>query len=226
MQVQEILKKRIISGVYPKHSLIPSELELKEEFDVSLITIRRAVEELSKQGYVEKKSGVGTTVLDNHAISKLSKGQRFSEYLIKEGYHLKKEFASLSTINLHEHAADLVEHFGDECYCVERLYTLEEKPYIHFKHYISKEVTLPENTDLLLDSLYEIFFQQGITFNRFKDEFGTEIPDPSIAEILEIEQQPLLQRIRYSFDINEKLIEYSVAYYNTAIHKYVVNFDV
>lgn len=55
LQVQEILKKRIISGVYPKHSLIPSELELKEEFDVSLITIRRAVEELSKQGYVEKK---------------------------------------------------------------------------------------------------------------------------------------------------------------------------
>ncbi|WP_284140499.1 GntR family transcriptional regulator [Virgibacillus sp. LDC-1] len=225
VQVKEILKKRIISGVYPKNSLIPSELELKEEFNVSLITIRRAVEELSHQGYVEKRSGVGTTVLDNHAVSKLSKGQRFSEYLIKEGYHLKKESASLSTVHLEE-SSELAKHYGKTCNCVERLYTLNDKPYIHFKHYIPKNVTLPDNPDALLDSLYEIFFQQGITFHRFKDEFGVEVPDQSIADALEIERKPLLHRIRYSYDVNETLIEYSVAVYNTDIHRYVVNFDV
>ena len=73
IQVKNILKERIINEVYPIDTLIPSELELKEEFGVSMITIRRAVEELAQQGYVEKRSGVGTTVLDNHAVSRLSK---------------------------------------------------------------------------------------------------------------------------------------------------------
>src|SRR5690625_7166445 len=96
IQLQEILKERIISGHYPKNTLIPSELELKEEFGVSIITVRRAVEQLAQQGYVEKRSGVGTTVLDNNAISKLSKGQRFSEYLLEQGHELSREFIHLS----------------------------------------------------------------------------------------------------------------------------------
>src|SRR5690625_3405585 len=84
MQMKEILKKRIIKGEYPVGSLIPSEPELKDEFDVSIITVRRAVEELALQGYVEKRSGVGTTVISNNPVSKLSKGQRFSEYRSEE----------------------------------------------------------------------------------------------------------------------------------------------
>ncbi|NBJ70831.1 MULTISPECIES: GntR family transcriptional regulator [Clostridia] len=225
LQVQDILKERIINGIYPKGELIPSELELKDEFEVSLITVRRAVEQLSNQGYVEKKSGIGTIVLDNHAVSKLSKGQRFSEYLISEGNNLKKEFASLmkiETIN----GSILEKNFGKQCYCLERLYTLDGQPYIHFNHYIPLSVILPDEPEQLLNSLYEILFQQGIKFHRFKDEFAVEVPETTIANKLQIELRPLLQRIRYSYDINDQLFEYSVAFYNTAVHKYVVNFDV
>ncbi|MDY0409048.1 GntR family transcriptional regulator [Virgibacillus soli] len=225
MQVQEILKERIINGVYPKNTLIPSEPELKDEFDVSLITIRKAVEQLSLQGYVEKRSGIGTTVLDNHAVSKLSKGQRFSEYLISEGHDLKKASASLSIVHP-EAGTELAKLFGDTCYCIERLYTLDEKPYIHFKHYISQSIKLPNEQEQLLNSLYEILFQQGVKFNRFKDEFGVEVPDERIAKILNVDLKPLLQRTRYSFDINERVVECSVAFYNTEINKYIVNFDV
>src|SRR5690625_4557338 len=209
-QVQEILQERIITGRYPKNTLIPSETVLKEEFDVSIITVR---------------SGVGTTVLDNHAISKLSKVERFSEYLIEEGDDLKKENVSLSVVNIEEHPI-LAKHFGAECYCVERLYTLEEKPYILFKHYLPNTVNLPNDPQYLMDSLYEILFKQGMKFNRFKDEFAIGIPEKRIAEILQVDHKPLLERVRFSYDINEKLLEYSVAYYNTDIHKYIVNFTV
>src|SRR5699024_8589954 len=99
MQLQDILKERIIIGHYPKNTLIQSELELKEEFGVSMMTVRKAVEQLAQQGYVEKRSGIGTTVLDNNAVSKLSKGQRFSEYLLEEGHDLSKEFIRLSNID-------------------------------------------------------------------------------------------------------------------------------
>src|SRR5690625_182725 len=135
IQVKEILKERIISGEYPINTLIPSEPELKKEFGVSMITIRKAVEQLALQGYVEKRSGVGTTVLDNNAVSKLSKGQRFSEYLIEHGYELGKHFLRLVKENSENHPI-LSRHFKGECFCIERLYTLDDKPYVHFRHYI------------------------------------------------------------------------------------------
>lgn len=224
IQLEEILKERIISGVYPKNTLIPSEQELKDEFGVSIITVRKAVEQLSLQGYVEKRSGIGTTVLENNAISKLSKGQRFSEYLLEEGNQLHKEFVSLSVVELNDYPI-LKAHFNSACHCVERLYTFNGVPYIHFKHYLPVSIRLPEAPEQLQESLYEHMYQQGIRFQRFKDEFGVGVPDEDIAKLLEIEQIPLLQRFRYSFDLNDQVVEYSEAFYNTDVHRYVVNFD-
>ncbi|WP_227995254.1 GntR family transcriptional regulator [Oceanobacillus sp. CFH 90083] len=224
LQVKDILKERIINGQYPKNSLIPSEPELEKEFEVSKITIRRAVEQLAQEGYVEKRSGIGTTVLANQAVSKLSKGQRFSEYLIGEGHQLGKQLIEVTKVeDILPSISDLA---GDGAYCVERLYTLNEEPYIHFRHYIPSSISLPDDPNVFVNSLYDMLYKQGIRFFRFKDEFSVAIPEPAIAEMLEIELQPLLQRERFSYDERDKLVEYSVAYYRTDLHKYIVNFNV
>lgn len=225
MQVQEAIKKRIINGEYPIGSFIPAEPRLKDEFKVSMITVRRAVEELAIQGYVEKQSGIGTTVLENNAISKLSKGQGFSAYLHERGHVIKKEFISAEKMKVEE-GTELANYFTEECQCIERLYLLNDAPYIHFKHFIPKDITLPTGDVKFEDSLYEIMYNEGIEFKQFKDEFSVGVPDAEIASKLQVEQVPLLKRVRYSYDINHHIIEYSVAYYNSDIHKYVVNFDI
>lgn len=224
MQVQEKIKKRIITGQYPIGTLIPPEPELKNEFKVSIITVRRAVEELVIQGYLEKRSGIGTTVLENKAISNLSKGQGFSEYLSAKGLDLKKEFISFKTVDTTNDVI-LKRYFDKSCYCVERLYLLDNQPYIHFKHYISDDIEIPDSEIKFEESLYEIMYEQGFIFKRFKDEFGIETPERAIAEILNIEEKPTFNRIRYSYDMTDKVVEYSVGFYNTDIQKYVVNFD-
>lgn len=222
MQVKEILKNRIIAGEYPVGSLIPSEPELREEFDVSIITVRRAVEELALQGYVEKRSGVGTTVISNNPVSRLSKGKRFSEYLSDRGLRLRKRVIGVTSIDSKGHEV-LEEAFPKGATCIERMYMIDEDPFIHFRHYISKDIVVPtKESDW---SLYETMYNQGIQFERFKDEFGVETPEERIAKLLEIKVQPLLQRARFSYDINDRLIEYSIGFYNTNVHKYVVNFD-
>jgi len=221
MQVQEILKNRIINGNYPIGSLIPSEPELKQEFDVSIITVRRAVEELALQGYVEKRSGVGTTVISNNPVSKLSKGQRFSEYLSERGLQLRKQIISVSEYDTKDHEI-LSLAFPKGATRIERIYMIDEDPYIHFRHYVSKDIVIPEKDEL---SLYETMYSQGVKFQRFKDEFGIETPDKRIAELLQVEEKPHLRRSRFSYDINDNLIEYSIGIYDTKLHKYVVNFD-
>ena len=61
-QVMEDIRGRIESGAYPISAKIPSEGELSELYSVSRITIRRAIEELSLEGYLTKKQGKGTFV--------------------------------------------------------------------------------------------------------------------------------------------------------------------
>lgn len=60
--VKAALKEKIHAGVYGAGELLPSEKELSAQFDVSLITVRRALEELREEGYVKKIKGKGTIV--------------------------------------------------------------------------------------------------------------------------------------------------------------------
>ena len=61
-QVMDDLKGEIARGVYPAGSRIPSEMELVKYYGVGRITVRRAIEELSRAGYLNRQQGRGTFV--------------------------------------------------------------------------------------------------------------------------------------------------------------------
>ncbi len=62
IQIAETMKRRISSGQYnPGKQLFTGE-ELEREFQTSNITIRKAMENLKKDGFVERRRGLGTTV--------------------------------------------------------------------------------------------------------------------------------------------------------------------
>ena len=56
------LQNKIISGIWPENAMIPTELELCEQFKVSRITVRRALDELVQSGLVRRSRGKGTFV--------------------------------------------------------------------------------------------------------------------------------------------------------------------
>lgn len=61
-QVYADIKKDIISGKYKTGDRIPSEKELANSFNVSTITIRKALELLVNEGFLLRKRGIGTIV--------------------------------------------------------------------------------------------------------------------------------------------------------------------
>ena len=61
-QVMDDLKGEIARGVYAAGSRIPSEMELAKSYGVGRITVRRAIEELSRAGYLNRQQGRGTFV--------------------------------------------------------------------------------------------------------------------------------------------------------------------
>lgn len=61
-QIYDDIKSDIESGVYQVDDKIPSETELSEKYNVSRITVRRAIEDLCAGSLLTKKQGRGTFV--------------------------------------------------------------------------------------------------------------------------------------------------------------------
>jgi GntR family transcriptional regulator len=56
------LRDEISNGIFKDGVRLPSEHKLADQFDVSRITIRRALEALAADGWIEKKTGAGSVV--------------------------------------------------------------------------------------------------------------------------------------------------------------------
>lgn len=72
-QVYKSLIERIQSGEFAPGSLLPGWRQLADEYQVSSITIIKSLEILQQQGFVDKKRGKGTTVLNPFASDGVSK---------------------------------------------------------------------------------------------------------------------------------------------------------
>ena len=67
--VQQQLKTQIISGHFIEGDLLPSENELAAKYKITRSTIRHALDELVKEGYIEKRKGKGSIVsLPNRSL--------------------------------------------------------------------------------------------------------------------------------------------------------------
>ncbi|KWV58665.1 GntR family transcriptional regulator [Bradyrhizobium macuxiense] len=61
-QIADIFRQRIARGIWAKGLRLPANEELAAEFGVSRVTIRQAVELLSREGVIEAQQGRGTFV--------------------------------------------------------------------------------------------------------------------------------------------------------------------
>ena len=87
-QIFEDIKASIENGTYVPQQKIPSEPELSEEYGVSRITVRRAIEELCADGYLVKQQGRGTFVSTPHINRRLlqtAEAQSFSDICRESG---------------------------------------------------------------------------------------------------------------------------------------------
>lgn len=226
LQIKNILKDRISHGVYALNENIPAEPQLEKEFEVSKITIRNAINELVQEGYLEKKSGKGTKVIRNTITSKLSKGKRFTEILVGSGHKIHKQLIQAEIIK-NELGTEQYELFDEYCLRIERLYHFNDVPYIHFTHYLTTGMEEIELADLEKQSLYGLIEEEGISLEKFRDEFAAVAAPPDIAKVLGIEEgAPTLKRMRYAYDEAGNIVENSIGYYNTEMQNYIVNYDV
>lgn len=216
------IKKDILSGKYEVGTLIPTENELENIYKVSKITIRKSVELLVSEGYLEKKSGIGTKVISNDLFNKLSKARSFSS-IVNEHGDLSK---SILQIKLVSPKGTPFEESKQKVLYIKRLYSLDKEPFIIFEHYLPNVGIQDELKDLRHKSLYKILKDSGQDINNFKDDFRAVKLSAEEMSILDTTDELAIKRIRKGFDRFNNVIEYSVAIYDTNRFPYEIEYEI
>jgi GntR family transcriptional regulator len=84
-QFKQSLLERFENNEFPIGQSIPTEKELKDEYDISRATVRRAMQEMEHDGYIHRIPGKGTFVLRTRIKRGLTRMSSFTEDMQERG---------------------------------------------------------------------------------------------------------------------------------------------
>jgi len=91
VQIYTIIKEKIEKGDWTAGTQIPTEDELCKTYDVSKATVRIAISELGRDGFLVRKQGKGTFVTYSMPHLGVDMKTRLTENMFGEGVKVKKE---------------------------------------------------------------------------------------------------------------------------------------
>ncbi|NML46192.1 GntR family transcriptional regulator [Ramlibacter sp. G-1-2-2] len=210
-QVFLVLRDRIVSGALPAASPLPTEGELCEQFGVSRITVRRALADLTAQGLVERRHGVGSFVQAGARVQREQASLDYVESLRQRAAETKVTVLGLERV---VPPADIAAFLGlqpaDKAVHVRRLRRLEGQPVMLTEAWVPLDLG-QHVTALALrrQALYEIVQAQGVTLGRVVQEITAVAASPEQAQHLATEPgAPVLQLVRLMHGRDARPIEH------------------
>ena len=85
-RVKAFIKVRITSGAWKPGDAVPSETELQAQFNISRMTVNRALRELANEGMVTRIQGSGTRVAELHRISSRLTIRDIKDEVVERGH--------------------------------------------------------------------------------------------------------------------------------------------
>ena len=213
---------REIQQHYEAGDLLPSESAIETQYGVSRITVRKAIEELSREGIVVKKQGKGTFVQEQKILYDANIIGSLTQRLEAQKHQLKTQSIEYITITEAHHAKTLL---GCETLlCIKRFRTLDGAPFALMLNYIdaTKVPGLKEKFDT--ESLYTIYKEQyGISFWHAEETVEAKAATREQSKKLKIpENSPLLCLQRLSFDKKGRPMEYSDIVIKSDMYKHKI----
>jgi GntR family transcriptional regulator len=90
MRIQEMMRSHIASGQFAAGQRLPSETELAERFETTRTTVRQALAQLTFEGLITRRIGLGTFVATRPVESRIDAGavRSFEEQMEDSGAHV------------------------------------------------------------------------------------------------------------------------------------------
>ncbi|MGC6768765.1 GntR family transcriptional regulator [Enterococcus sp. LJL128] len=215
-EIANILRKRIKNKTYTPDSLLPNQTDLVKEFDVSRMTIKKAINILAMEGLVYSQRGAGTRILNHSFWDKDTSPANEYQGLSVQMEAANRELSSQVILFEVEFPSEEVQERliiqpEQPVYKIIRLRLLEKKPYVMEYTYMPVHLAPGLTNEILLHSIYDYLKKElGIQFaGAFRtiqaaksSEYDQKYLDCAVDDpVLEVEQVVYLkngQPIEYS----------------------------
>jgi GntR family transcriptional regulator len=205
----------VIDGGLEPHSRLPTERALATEFDVSRLTVRRALDRLEHDGLVYRVQGAGTFVADPH-ITKSVELTSFSEDMRARGLVPGSSILIRETIAAGARIGTKLRLSpAAEVYHIRRARTADGEPICLEDSYLNAEL-MPGVIDNIGDeSLYNVLEQSyGLRIEWAEQSIRASVVEPEEAELLHAPPfSPTFHVARTSFDRQDRAVEYAESIY-------------
>ncbi len=84
-QISDWLREQIEQDTYEVDEKLPSEKQLGDRFDVSRVTVRRALQTLENEDYIYRQQGLGSFVKERRAAQGLVRLTDFAQDMAQAG---------------------------------------------------------------------------------------------------------------------------------------------
>ena len=205
-QIYLILREQILEGKYTSQPL-PGELILAEQFNVSRVTMRRALQDLVKEGLIARGRGKGTfvkprrdvrPVADRNITSLMADSQRAPGDALVDVLEVVRISPPPDVIDaLMLTSRDFVQK-------IIRVQTVAQQPQAHLTTYIPELLGQTfGRRDLQAKSIDTLLEESGIARGQARQSISARLADASIASALQVPVgAPLVSVTKITFDTN------------------------
>jgi GntR family transcriptional regulator len=221
--------KRELEEDYKKGDKLLTENEICDKFGVSRLTVRRALEELSKEGLITRKRGQGTFYTGKKQEEELTRLTGFTDEAAKQGHKTKSIVLENRLIEI---PAELVEEFkvpkDGRVVLLKRIRFLDEDPYAIETAYLNPNADIRVlniiEMDMSKESLYRILTNEyGIKFTHAVETLEVTTLNKEQAKYLSQNEGSIAAlRTRYTYIEDKKCIEYVKSVYRGDKYKFKI----
>jgi DNA-binding GntR family transcriptional regulator len=202
-RVVEHVERLIAEGGLVPGDLLPSYTELADQAGVSLITVRRALDELERAGRVRRHQGLGTFVAKPRIVTEPARAGSLLGTLAKDGEPTAELLTQVLELHQGEPTADLCQALriapGSAAWRLRRLRLLDGQPAVLETNFIPVALApgLDELTDRLEGSLYDLLAADYGLVDTYEEQYLEVIaPTQEETRLLEMPARAQVVRIR------------------------------
>ena len=202
-QIYLILREQILEGRFESAPL-PGELALADQFKVSRVTMRRALQDLVKEGLIARGRGKGTFVKPRREVSSSAPVQQLmieSQMSTDTGAAIDV-LEVMRVVPLSEVAETLQLSNKEQVQKIIRILSVKGQPLGHFSTFIPESVARTfSRRELQQRPITELLAETGVLLGTASQSLSAKLADSTVANALEVPVgAPLvaISRIMYS----------------------------
>ena len=209
------IKEDILSEKYKPNEQLPFEKELCEKYNVSKMTVKKALDLLVNDGLIIKRRGSGTFVKDitEKEIQRIIEKKQFSGLTTTSiGHKVTSKVLEFKIINATKEIADILKIEEDEfIYFVHRVRYVDDKAVVIEKTYIPLNLIPGMKLADVKKSIYGYIKDKlGLNIQSAHSTVRAMKSDELDRKYLNLEKdEPILEVERVEYLDNGKIFEYS-----------------